>query len=144
MSLTNVVIGIDGGGTTTRAMCADLTGAVLAYVETGGANPEHNDDAQAQMHAAIQAVTAQAGRTFADVACLVAGIAGLNAPSDQAWAQHTGVPGLSCPRIHLNNAEVADAGAFGTGPGIIAVADTGSVVWSFSDASTARLGQRRC
>jgi glucosamine kinase len=132
--MTNVVIGIDGGGTMTRALCADLTGTVLAYVETGGANPEHNDDAKAQMHAAIQAVIAQAGRTFADVACLVAGIAGLNAPSDQGWAQqHTGVPGLSCPRIHLNDAEVAHAGAFGTGPGIIAVAGTGSVVFAITD-----------
>jgi glucosamine kinase len=68
------------------------------------------------------------------VAFLVAGIAGLNAPSDQAWAQqHTGVAGLSCPRIHLNDAEVAHAGAFGTGPGIIAVAGTGSVVFAITD-----------
>lgn len=134
MSTAEIVIGIDGGGTTTRALCADVTGAALAYVETGGANPQHNDDAQEHMRAAIQAVTDRAGRAPADVVCLVAGIAGLNEPADQLWAaEHTGAAGLTCPRIHVNDAEVAHAGAFGTGPGIIAIAGTGSVIFAVTD-----------
>jgi glucosamine kinase len=126
-----MVIGIDGGGTTTRALAVDMTGAALAYVETGGTNPQHNVDAQAQMHAAIRQVLTAASHQFADVMHLTAGIAGLNEPPDLSWAeQHTAVPGLTCPRVHLNDAEVAHAGAFGVGPGIIAIAGTGSIIFA--------------
>ena len=122
MSTTKVVIGIDAGGSTTRAVCADLSGAVLAYAETGGANPSHNTDAKENVQAAIRRVIEQAERQLEDVVALVAGIAGLDVPDDHVWAtEHTAVPGLACPRIQVNDAEVAHAGAFGTGPGIIAI-----------------------
>ena len=37
-----VVLGVDHGGTDTRAMIADIDGRVLAYAETGGSNPNHH------------------------------------------------------------------------------------------------------
>jgi glucosamine kinase len=94
MPTTKVVIGIDAGGSTTRALCADLSGTALGYVETGGANPAHNADAKEHVQAAIRTVIAQAGRQLEDVVAVVAGIAGLDEPADHAWAtQHTAVSG---------------------------------------------------
>lgn len=40
-----LVVGIDGGGTYTRVMTANIEGKVLSYVESGGANPSHNANA---------------------------------------------------------------------------------------------------
>jgi glucosamine kinase len=38
-----VVVGIDGGGTRTRVIVADLDGHVLGVTERGGASTEFND-----------------------------------------------------------------------------------------------------
>jgi glucosamine kinase len=130
-----IVIGIDGGGTHTRALCADLTGHVLAYAETGGAHPGLNVSAETHVRTAISQVLAQAGREPAQVVALVAGFAGLSVLSpterlnpDQSWAeQFTALPGLRCSRYHVNDAVVAHAGAFCTEPGVIAIAGTGSM-----------------
>ena len=56
------VIGIDGGGTTTRAVCVGLDGVLLGYCEAGGANPNHNVDAPANVRQAIQQALNQANR----------------------------------------------------------------------------------
>jgi glucosamine kinase len=64
MRASPIVIGIEGGGTATRAWCTDLAGHVLATCQTGGANPGHNADAAAHVHAAIRQVIAQAGRSL--------------------------------------------------------------------------------
>jgi glucosamine kinase len=126
-----MVIGIDGGGTTTRALCVDLEGAVRSYHESGGANPQHNADAHEQIQAGIRGAIAAAGREPGDVRCLVAGIAGLNERADQEWAErYTNLPGLTCPRLHLNDTVVAHAAAFGAGPGVIAIAGTGSAIFA--------------
>lgn len=130
-----VIIGIDGGGTHTRALCADLTGRMLAYARTGGSHPYHNADAATHVQSAILEVVTRAGRGLEDVVALVAGIAGLNLPDDRAWAeQFTTLPGLRCPRLHVNDAQVAHTGAFLSQPGIIAIAGTGSMIFAITDA----------
>ncbi|HEU5088712.1 MAG TPA: hypothetical protein VFT99_14755, partial [Roseiflexaceae bacterium] len=75
-----------------------------------------------------------ADRSPGDVVALVAGLAGLNSPENQEWAERcTAVPGLTCPRLHLNDAEVAHAGAFRSRPGVIAVSGTGSTIFALTD-----------
>lgn len=133
-----VVIGIEGGGTHTRALCADLTGRVLAYARTGGSHPYHDADATAHVRNAIHEVVAHAGRALEDVVALTAGIAGLNTPDDQTWAEQlTTLPGLRCPRLHVNDARVAHRGAFLAQPGIIAIAGTGSMIFAITDGGRA-------
>jgi len=130
-----VVIGIDGGGTHTRALCCDLAGRVLAYAQTGGSHPYHNADASTNVQTAIREVITQAGRTMEDVVALAAGIAGVNIPDDHAWAEtFTTLPGLLCPRLHVNDALVAHRGAFLAQPGIIAIAGTGSMIFAITDS----------
>ncbi len=128
------VIGIDGGGTTTRVACVGLDGVLLGYSEAGGANPNHNVDAPANVRQAIQQALNQANRSAASVRVLIAGIAGLDEPQDQAWAHEaTTIPGLTGIRIHRNDADIALAGALATRPGIIAIAGTGSNIVAITE-----------
>ena len=133
--MTEIVIGIDGGGTTTRVVVADLNGRILATVRADAASPNKTAQAQENVQNAIRDAVAQAGHTLPVVAQLVAGIAGLDAPEDQAWAeQFTALPGLDCPRLHVNDAVVAHAGALRSRPGIIAISGTGSIVFGVTEA----------
>jgi glucosamine kinase len=126
---TGLVIGIDGGGTYTRALAADLTGRVLASAESGAASPNKTPHAEQHVRQAIQDVLAGAGREPGDVRALVAGIAGLDAPDDQAWAaRFTDLSGLAGHRVQVNDAVVAHAGALASRPGIIAIGGTGSII----------------
>lgn len=124
-----IVLGIDGGGTYTRAMAADLTGRVLAYAQAGPASPHKSDRALENVQQSIRDVVLLSGRTLEDVVALVAGIAGLDSPGDQEWAaRFTAVPGLNCPHLQVNDAVVAHAGALQGQPGIIVISGTGSIV----------------
>ncbi|WCF06514.1 ATPase [Paenibacillus thiaminolyticus] len=132
----NIVIGIDGGGTTTRVMTASLDGAVIAYAENGCCNP--NKDVQAKQHVreALQEAAARSGG--APIAALCAGLAGLESEQDMAWAEEFtdafGAATASIVRRHVNDGMVAHAGAFLGEPGIMAVAGTGSVVFGVNEA----------
>jgi glucosamine kinase len=84
---TEIVIGIDGGGTYTRALAADLSGHVLASVETKAASPNKTSEAQENVQQAIREVVARSGRRLEDVVGLVAGLAGLDSPQDREWAE---------------------------------------------------------
>jgi glucosamine kinase len=94
-----VVIGIDGGGSTTRALCVRLDGTALGYAEAGGANPKHNADAILNVQTAIHRALASASRSSEEVVSLVAGFAGLDQPSDQEWAaKYTSIQGITPER----------------------------------------------
>ena len=130
-----VVLGVDGGGTFTRALIADLDGRVLASAETGGSNPSHHPRAEENAREAIQQVLVAAGCESAQVEALVAGFAGLDGPEDQEWADRfTAVPGLVCPHLSVNDAVIAHAGALRSQPGIIAISGTGSIVFGVTPA----------
>lgn len=122
---------MDGGGTYTRALVADLTGRVLGRAESGPANPDKTPCAAENVQQAIRSALAQAGKRPAQVAALVVGIAGLDRPEDQEWAERFGaLPGLACSKQYVNDAVVAHAGALGSRPGVIAIAGTGSIVFA--------------
>ncbi len=138
MADRRMVIGIDGGGTTTRALAVDLTGRRLASALSGSASPSKSPHARDHVRQAIQEVTAKAGRTLSDVAALTAGLAGLDDPEDQVWADDfTAFPEITGPRLHVNDAVVAHAGALESRPGIIAIAGTGSIVYGVTETGQA-------
>lgn len=131
-----IAIGLDGGGTHTRALVTDLTGRPLAFAETGGSSPQHNADADAEANVrkAITQAIKTAEREPSDVVCLVAGLAGLDEEADKIWAErYTEVPDLNCPRIHVNDAVIAHAGALCNRPGIILVAGTGAITYGVTE-----------
>ena len=141
MADRRIVIGMDGGGTTTRALALDLTGRTLAWVQSGSASPDKSPSARENVRQAIRDVVGQAGRELTDVAALVAGLANIDTPEDQVWAtEFTALPGLTCPRLHVNDAVVAHAGALESRPGIIAIAGTGSIVYGVTESGRAVRG----
>lgn len=130
-----VVIGIDGGGTHTRVMVADLQGNVLAYVEKGASSLHKDANASQNVQQAIQEALLQAGKSAAQVRMLTAGIAGYDSPSDEVWVTSlTAVPGLHCPKEHVNDAVVAHSGALLTEPGIIIISGTGSILYAVTES----------
>ncbi|MEK3883138.1 BadF/BadG/BcrA/BcrD ATPase family protein [Paenibacillus sp. PL2-23] len=131
---SSVVIGIDGGGTHTRVLVADLRGTRLAYVE-GGASSLHKDrNAVHNVRQAVLDALTSAGRSLDDVRYVTAGIAGYDTPEDLAWVTElTNIPGLACPRQHVNDAVSAHAGALQAKPGIVAISGTGSNIWGITE-----------
>jgi glucosamine kinase len=134
MSTEQVVIGVDGGGTYTRVLCADLEGNVLARTQAGGANPSKNADAEANIQQAIAQALGQAQRAPTQVVALVAGIAGLDEPADCEWAaRFTTLPGCAVKPSCVNDAVVAWAGALALEPGIIIIAGTGCIIFGITE-----------
>ncbi|CAM3824855.1 BadF/BadG/BcrA/BcrD ATPase family protein [Marinicrinis lubricantis] len=135
MAQKKIVIGMDGGGSQTRAAAADLEGNIIAYVEAGGANPHHNQEAKQNIRQAIKDCIAQARCHEQDVAALAAGLAGIDQESDYTWAQDfIRLPGLSGEKMAVSDARAAQIGALNGEPGIIAISGTGSVVYGVNEA----------
>jgi N-acetylglucosamine kinase-like BadF-type ATPase len=139
-------LGIDGGGTKTRCVLADET-AVLAKSMTGGSNIVRLGETQAReaLHAAIHQVCATA-RISPDQICAVCiGAAGAARP--EIAAKIRSILAELVSKISRANIEVvgdtviALEAAFGAGPGVIAIAGTGSIVYGRDAAGhTARAG----
>ncbi|MEF3306850.1 BadF/BadG/BcrA/BcrD ATPase family protein [Paenibacillus sp. GYB003] len=129
-----VVIGIDGGGTHTRVMVADLEGNVLAYEENGASSINKDLQARQNVRQAIAEALRQAGRQAGRVKALTAGIAGYDSESDLEWVVPlTEVEGLDCPKWHVNDAVVAHSGALLSEPGIIVISGTGSILFAVTE-----------
>ncbi|WP_020615480.1 N-acetylglucosamine kinase [Paenibacillus daejeonensis] len=129
-----VVIGIDGGGTHTRVMVANLEGQVLSYVEKGASSIYKDAQASQNVRQAIEEALQQAGVDKAQVRMLTAGIAGFDAESDLEWVLPlTDVEGLDCTKVHVNDAVVAHSGALMAEPGIIVISGTGSILYAVNE-----------
>ena len=130
-----IILGLDGGGTFTRAMAADESGEVLSYAESGGSNPSHNSLAEDNVRSVINEVVQKAGCMPCNVACLVAGFAGMDSSEDRTWAdKFTTIPGLSGQRLLVNDAVIAHAGALCSKPGIIVISGTGSIIFGVTES----------
>ena len=126
-----VLVGIDAGGTTTRALVTTLDGEVLGIGQRGGGNPEHNEMAAAKrnVRGAVADALDAANRERGVVVALTAGLAGLDDESDEVWAEEfLAIDGLGCDPVAVNDAVVAHAGALGSEPGIVVIGGTGSIV----------------
>jgi glucosamine kinase len=133
--INDIVIGIDGGGTHTRVMVADIEGNVLSYVETGAASIHKDLQSKLNVHQAIQEALQQAGKEIGEVAVLVGGIAGYDSETDLDWVQPlTDLEGLTCTKLHVNDAVVAHSGALLSEPGVIVISGTGSIIFAINEA----------
>lgn len=131
------VIGIDGGGTHTRVMIADLSGRVLSYTQSGSSSIYKDLHAKDNMQQALKEALEQAHVTPAEITMLAAGIAGLDRDSDYEWVQPlTALSGLACPRKHVNDAVVAHYAAFLGEPGIVSISGTGSTIYARTETGS--------
>lgn len=138
-------LGIDGGGTKTRGVLGDET-TVLATAVSGGCNVVRLGEAQAResLHAVVGQVCtiAKVGTDQIQAVCI--GAAGAARP--EIAAKLRSILAEIDPRFTAHIEVVGDAAialeaAFGSSPGVIAIAGTGSIVYG-RDASghTARAG----
>ncbi|MFN8441581.1 MAG: BadF/BadG/BcrA/BcrD ATPase family protein [Caldilineaceae bacterium] len=129
-----VLLGVDGGGTYTRVVCTDLVGHILAQAQRGGANPSKNADAEQNVQGALVEALEKANCAPAQIAGLVAGIAGLDEAADMEWAERfTTLAGMSGKPVCVNDAVIAWAGALGLQPGIIVIAGTGCILFGVTE-----------
>jgi len=125
-----IVLGIDGGGTSTRALLADHTGTVLGTGRSQGSNPNNLPREKCRSHLA-QAFTgacAAAGHQGA-VDQVFMGAAGIKDETDARAMQELVAESLNLPleRIRVANDLLNSlAGGLAGRPGIALIAGTGS------------------
>ncbi len=130
MTGSGVVVGVDGGGTTTDVVVADLTGTVLASATTDGTNHESIgvERMTEVLAAAIDEALRAAGAVRADVRAAVFGLAGVDWPSDVVLVDDalSGL-GLGGRHVVVNDSRVALRAGCSQRWGIVSSVGTGSV-----------------
>ncbi|MDQ0378850.1 N-acetylglucosamine kinase [Amycolatopsis thermophila] len=126
--MTAFVLGVDAGGTSTRALAVGADGSVLGSGRAGGANPNSHPPAEAvaNLAAAIRAAAEFPGRASACVIGM-AGTAKLTDPEVAALFDRT-LRDVGLDRVLiLTDAEVAFASATDAPDGTVLIAGTGSI-----------------
>ncbi|WP_434480807.1 BadF/BadG/BcrA/BcrD ATPase family protein [Gemmatimonas sp.] len=141
---TPLVVGVDGGGSRTRVLLCDASGAALARVEgpASALQPGQESVAADVIKQLIGEALAKAERTETRPAVCVVGVAG----AGQERAAQALWSALAQRRIADDVSVQADAtiamdDAFGESAGVLLIAGTGSVAYSKStDGRTERCG----
>ena len=128
--MNGLFLGIDGGGTYTRAAIADAQGNLFSSVKReGGAFLAKNPNARENVSRAVREATNRAGCGLGDITALAAGVAGYDKRRDLRWVRKLmEIDGLACVKEHINDAVIAVRGAFLLQPGIAAIGGTGSII----------------
>lgn len=125
-----IVLGIDGGGTSTRALLADGTGTVLGTGRSRGSNPNNlpRETCRAHLAEAFAGACAAAGHR-GPVDHVFMGAAGIKDDTDALVMQELVAESLGLPseRIRVANDLLNSlAGGLAGRPGIALIAGTGS------------------
>lgn len=123
------VLGIDAGGTKTRALLADETGKTVASATAGGANLRTHGELAVEkvLHSVIEQVEIAAG---ARAEALALGIAGADRPEDHAMLRAIlSRIGFRSKVVVSNDARVAFVAGSARGVGLAVVCGTGSIAW---------------
>jgi glucosamine kinase len=142
--MTMIVVGVDGGGSRTRALVADERGSEIVSVEgpASAVRPgaaEHSADVIA---AVVRDALASSAMEHVLPKVLCVGVAGVgrDAERDALWQALSGREIAEDVVVHAD-ATIALDDAFGDGPGILLVSGTGSVAFGRGPAGAfARCG----
>ncbi|WP_432509919.1 BadF/BadG/BcrA/BcrD ATPase family protein [Kineococcus sp. SYSU DK001] len=144
-----VLLALDAGGSTTRALVLDLDGYALGRAAAGPGNPTAVGvgPALAELRTAAHAALAAAGRRADDVAATVLATAGSDRlVGDREVADHLGLPRASALRrvpdllaMFHSAAGDADGTDDGTDDGAVLVVGTGAVAARVRDGDLARV-----
>ena len=137
MKAAEFIIGIDGGGTKTAAVIADVQGTILARRSGGPANFHISgvERASRTIVALMKDCCVSAGCSLNDVGASIIGLAGAGRAGDKKEIAKGILKVASSKNVKLRNlsiesdARVALEGAFKGGPGIVVIAGTGSIVY---------------
>jgi glucosamine kinase len=135
-------LGIDAGGTKTRCALGDET-SELATSMAGGSNMIRLGEAQAReaIHAAVRQACSAANISPQQLRRVCIGAAGAARPEIAAKIRAILAEITPASVEVVGDMVIALEAAFGLGPGVIAIAGTGSIVWGRDAAGrTARAG----
>lgn len=138
-----MILGIDGGGTHTRAVLADAGGKMLGTGLAGTSNPQVHGAAAAQkeLDAAVRQAFENAQRPRERVGAMCMGLGGAGRAGEQqelaAWAR-----GHLAERVEVvNDGQIVLAAGTPENWGVAVIAGTGSLAWGRSrKGETARAG----
>jgi N-acetylglucosamine kinase-like BadF-type ATPase len=129
--MTELVVGVDAGGTSTRALVVAADGTRVGRGESGGGNPNSHPPELAAKRVAEAIASALGAESGADVRGCMLGVAGESKFSDPAVVATFEAAlrrvGLECPINVVSDAEVAYASATEEPDGTVIVGGTGSV-----------------
>ena len=135
------VLGIDGGGSGTRCVIADLAGNILARGNGGPSNPltAGADPAAEGIQSAVREASEACGVDAFEAS--VMGVAGTERQSG-IKALEERLTEFDYGRLRIvSDAVVALAGATGCRPGVVVISGTGSIAFGLNeDGETARAG----
>lgn len=130
--MTDLVVGVDGGGSKTRVILADREGEPLADVSGPGSAmaPGRGDQSASVIADLLRRALADAFLSDSIPATLVAGVAGVGRPEENR-ALTVALEDLELAQsvTVVGDGEIALMDAFGEGPGLILVAGTGSIAY---------------
>jgi N-acetylglucosamine kinase-like BadF-type ATPase len=127
MTAPAALVGIDGGGTKTRCLVADLSGRILGEGLSGPSNylAVGQESAAAALRSAVEAALGSAGLNLSDVAAACAGLAAVSRPDSPMLEA---LAFLKPARFQLtSDARIALEGALGGDPGAVVISGTGSI-----------------
>lgn len=125
-----LLLGVDGGGTSTRAVVASLDGTVRGEGRAGPVNLQSVSEADVEraLRACVADALAAAGAHAGDIAAACYGIAGAGRPDDAAVYTRIlrGIHGAQPFELVMDCEIALDASTRG-GPGAVLICGTGSV-----------------
>lgn len=129
-----LLVGVDAGGTTTRAVVATSTGERLGQFRAGGANPNSHgpEKASTQLSEAVAGALGRAGSgAGAAVTACVVGLAGVSGLRDQRvrTLMHAALvhAGVAVEAVFTGDDEVAFASGTPAPNGTVLIAGTGAI-----------------
>ncbi|MBI5384554.1 MAG: hypothetical protein HZA90_07675 [Verrucomicrobia bacterium] len=130
LSRVSFYLGIDGGGTHTRAFLVDDDATCAGGGQSGLSNPNHAraDEVRANLEAAISGACQQAGAERANCVSVFVGMAGVTTELGREFCRDMARQcGLGHAKIGVDHdIRVALAGGLGGQPGIALIVGTGS------------------
>lgn len=134
VSPRNAYLGVDGGGSKTRAALIDSQGTILAAAEASGSNPHNTDYATSAANIDAAVRTAIEATSIASVRIVSGflGIAGIRDLAEQqslrkALEQYDWA--MSSPLVIDHDLSIAYASVLADSPGIVLICGTGSAAF---------------
>lgn len=138
------VIGIDGGGTNSRLLAVNTQGQVLGRQRGRSTNPESNKPQVVlqRLQELVAAFLTASGCKPADCLALCLGTAGVDTQASLAAIEGLVAQiDLPCPKVVVNDAQIALYANTQGGPGLLLNAGTGSIAYGINSQHQAlRIG----
>lgn len=128
------VIGIDGGGTGSKGITADMNGDILLRFVGGPTNYNGNKKKEIDSNVYSLLKEATAGRKISDCQAVCIGSAGISNPDAARYLEDAvKAKGFNCPIMIVGDSMTAHAGALKNKDGIILIAGTGAICFGRKD-----------